>query len=515
VLVVSKKIDTKNLKDVYVGCFESIPSAQLEIYSKLGLAVFDEAHTINDEISFREIIQEFNFVGFDRFKKVLFTSATIKKDVANNVFDILKIKSPMVYSNMIFDLPIENFYSHSINCSDINRKYAAAGKGSPDRMSILLYYLNHFTANMLNSKALVFFNNREQLEKFQDCHLTVHGKMETAEKIKRFNQFKKNVDVLLGTKLMSNGLNISEIKMVVFYNYVPDPVELIQAMGRIRNKGLILFITNFNVCIQKIMSSYYNINKETHFNCCNLPKDVELTGIFNSVVHNLDQDVPNDLPLPAKMLRCRVLKIIDSSFREEFQAEGRYKAFQLRMINDPFFLYCYRELSIEYPNRTVFELQVLFVALFMGYSNRNQVLKKEGFADFVAKSNFWASRFQGGGDSMKMDNKFLQLLQTSVRSIEGYKTKRPLKYFGKDLVFPLNPIDPNLCSKCLLPEHGVCKRPDARLFLLASFLGGLEGKRFKGISRKLFSLFFLMIQTKENGNPLMYLIPNTDAANCV
>ncbi|EDO14498.1 hypothetical protein Kpol_293p1, partial [Vanderwaltozyma polyspora DSM 70294] len=98
----------------------------------------------------------------------------------------------------------------------------------------------------------------------------VHGKLTSEEKTNSFNSFKKDKGkkVLVGTKLVSEGINIPELNYVILVNYLPQIHEYIQTAGRIRGESACITLWNeacrdeFSInskCIVSQMSSFYGL----------------------------------------------------------------------------------------------------------------------------------------------------------------------------------------------------------------------------------------------------------------
>ena len=87
---------------------------------------------------------------------------------------------------------------------------------------------------------------------------------------------------MFGSKLISNVIDSSDVKLVIFFNYDPDVVTFIQGMGRIRGKGVCLIIDKVRHCFTDEMKTFYNIEGPDHESCCNCPvEDLFIRRILN------------------------------------------------------------------------------------------------------------------------------------------------------------------------------------------------------------------------------------------
>lgn len=94
--------------------------------------------------------------------------------------------------------------------------------------------------------------------------------------------------MILATKAASVGLDISGIKLIIFYETLATVPEAIQVIGRLRGKPLyVLFlsaddeVTNGKLvvseCFKKQMCEFYGLEWGDHRNCCGQPADCTKT----------------------------------------------------------------------------------------------------------------------------------------------------------------------------------------------------------------------------------------------
>lgn len=92
----------------------------------------------------------------------------------------------------------------------------------------------------------------------------------------------------MGTKLLSHGIDVSEVNLVVFSGYSPQDIEFIQGLGRIRGRGLCVVLNHNQFCGANIMGRFYGFKDKDHLWCCGRPEDEELLAMFDSVIGDED-----------------------------------------------------------------------------------------------------------------------------------------------------------------------------------------------------------------------------------
>lgn len=200
-------------------------------------------------------------MNFNDFNKVLFLSATIKFDDCFKIFELLNIKSKLNYNSFINKLPIGKFHLSYKNHLIIEISY-------------------NFEKSFKNDKCIIFFETKEKVMNINLKYPKIHGGLNDYEKNSIFESFYNNENnIILSTKIMSNGIDLQNINLIMFYNCLFDDYDLIQSIGRIRNKGLIL--TNKFICINQKFKNFYSIKDYNNhkFCCCNI-NDIEIKDIY-------------------------------------------------------------------------------------------------------------------------------------------------------------------------------------------------------------------------------------------
>lgn len=123
------------------------------------------------------------------------------------------------------------------------------------------------------------------------------------EKTKIFRDFENSTSqkrVILGTKLISNGLDCPSVRFVCLADCLVDPIDYLQMIGRIRKGGYVHIIDvesnkkppqltelrfkldtlDWDICITKQIAKFYSVPYNGHNLCCNNGVD---SGIIKEV----------------------------------------------------------------------------------------------------------------------------------------------------------------------------------------------------------------------------------------
>ncbi|CAL9736019.1 hypothetical protein MOSE0_I09802 [Monosporozyma servazzii] len=153
-----------NRPDVFFGCLESFKNGKMEPLfkrweqshgpdTKLGNLVFNEAHTIFLEASFRPSINNIKGLYWKKWKKTLFLSATMDEHFFNKIMKQREIpdniKQSSLFVNVIDEIPAVNIESNveSFNDRDITAQTTRL--------------IKNFLNNTANSKAVFFFSSKK------------------------------------------------------------------------------------------------------------------------------------------------------------------------------------------------------------------------------------------------------------------------------------------------------------------------------------------------------------------
>mgnify|MGYP004704928323 FL=1 len=446
-------INESCLKKCYLGTYEDFNKIDMNSIEKnlKGIILFDNCHLIAKESSCRKIINEFHQYNFNEFDKILLCSATIKREECYEIFQLLNIKSRMNYNSFVTELPIKNFYlvsKKNLNLSEV---------------------LFNFEKS-LASRCIVFFKSKEELKNLSLPYHKLHGDLDNEEKTLVLESFYNNEKILLTTKNMSYGINLQNISLVILYDCAFRDHDIIQSIGRIRNQGLV--VTTDNFCARKRFEKFYVTNDQTsgHDCCCSKVTNQPFKRIYDTLFKKSSIDIS---------LRVLGDRMNVNSLNIQLNDVNKSNEKLHRIIQDPFFLYCYDELVLNYGDDV-------------------EVLADKFYDIFMEKY-----------DDKSLDNfnrLSLQLAQKLINSKDIRYMNRWDKFyrdFDIDLEFPTgmheivkklnHPFNDVLCSNCL---RRFCDKQCFFRFtyILYNFWIGRRG--YKSVdykySMKLYSLYVIV-----------------------
>ena len=313
--------------DVFVGCLESFKNGKMEPLikrweqnhgsdTKLGYLVFDEAHTLFLEASFRPSINNIKGLFWEKWKKTLFLSATMDEHLFNKIMKQREIpdniKQSRLFVNVIDELPAVNIESNveSFNDRDITAQTTRL--------------IKNFLNNTANSKAVFFFSSKKRLHNVyrlvggNSAVGMVDGDCLDHVKQEIFNDFEdefSSTRIVLGTKLLSNGLDCKTVQFICLVDCDVNCIDYLQMVGRIRNWGYVKVLTvagkkpnptiseinsmfspiDWTRCVSESVADFYNIPFEDHDGCCNVIKgDARIEAIKKLVERDETQGPFNE-----------------------------------------------------------------------------------------------------------------------------------------------------------------------------------------------------------------------------
>lgn len=261
------------ITDVYVGVYDDLSSERFgaRIWGwenmvqsslrtkdvKLGYIIIDEFHNLETEKYRAGNFENIKNLNFDAFEKVLLFSATAPEDIADGALrrmgfrGLEKVSSnpeqavdavrsdsrglpsyPTKLINLISEIPLGHIHKEFRTIKDPRleavKLLKSLFKCRPDSKAIV----------MVNQTDLVETLAREWKDVFEI--IWVHGKLPTVEKAARAQRFMNDgsKQLMIGTKLVTEGISISNLKMVIIINLRPSVLEFIQAAGRLRESGV-------------------------------------------------------------------------------------------------------------------------------------------------------------------------------------------------------------------------------------------------------------------------------------
>ncbi|CCK72632.1 uncharacterized protein KNAG_0K02690 [Huiozyma naganishii CBS 8797] len=284
------------IADVYVGAFHEMGTVSckelIDNWYKtfkntiLGLVVLDEFHNFETELTFRaEVYQLIDTINLGLAWKVLVLSGTIGRRNFAAPLKRLGFKKPLTTEltfesksfirNLVEELPLGNSVKWFGECasSDQCLKKAVA-------------LVNHFLASEENSKVILVCRTREHVgllatDLTPHDPLSVHGRMSGADKEQIMRRFIQDPAkrVLVGTKLVSEGIDVQSLALVILVDYLPSIGEFVQTAGRIRGDGLCLVLWSSACrndpakdlnpgCLTPQLNRFYELSQEGHVGCC-------------------------------------------------------------------------------------------------------------------------------------------------------------------------------------------------------------------------------------------------------
>ncbi|EDO19144.1 hypothetical protein Kpol_2000p112 [Vanderwaltozyma polyspora DSM 70294] len=253
----------------------------------LGMVIVDEAHNLVCEQGYRmDSFFNISNICFDKAWKVLLLSGTVGKSMMGEVTKFLGYSQDLTYDATDNKNILWYNFVKNVPLSRIDKEFILT-KDRSESITLTLQLVEGIIKSIDNPKIILVRKEREMVEiinqnlvnnNISSCY--VHGKLTSEEKTISFNRFKKNKEkkILVGTKLVSEGINIPELKYVILVNYLPQIHEYIQTAGRIRGESACITLWNeacrdeFSInskCIVSQMSSFYGLaNISEHESCC-------------------------------------------------------------------------------------------------------------------------------------------------------------------------------------------------------------------------------------------------------
>ncbi|CAI4723510.1 AKH_1a_G0042850.mRNA.1.CDS.1 [Saccharomyces cerevisiae] len=295
--------------DVYIGTFNDLGNPIFidlinnwyEDFSELilGMIVIDEFHNLQTEMSYRGNM--FKNINFLNFWKVVVTTGTAGKNLMDAAlkqigYDCVLTKNFKVlkkfvfYHDLVIDIPLKNIIKHFIEFNNINDIY-----------QLVYEYINKILNHDSTSKIIIVCKHKSAVHHISSFHndiLWMDGDLDTSTKSKTARTFIESPDhrVLVGTKLVSEGIDISSVKVVLMVNYLPSIGTYIQTAGRLRTGGLCVSLwtkscreddsISTNVCINKQNAKFYSVPHKGHEGCCDKYNDNPSFGFYNYLVNN-------------------------------------------------------------------------------------------------------------------------------------------------------------------------------------------------------------------------------------
>ena len=237
--------------DVYVCSYEDVNSDCLKTMinnwyyhyksTYLGFIVIDEVHNFGRQDYRKRVTETFPRLRFDSATKVLFLSGSIGinnfdfhlKELGMNIETTSKIEiSDKVFiENLVREIPL------------LNVKKGFARVKYEDLIEDTIQYVTNFLSVNDTDKVLIVCHTKKEVAKVAAHNfktgkpLAITGDLPTEEKIRIIGSFASQ-RVLVGTNMVSEGIDIKNLKLVILVDHVPSVSEYIQIGGRMRGGGI-------------------------------------------------------------------------------------------------------------------------------------------------------------------------------------------------------------------------------------------------------------------------------------
>ena len=283
---------------------------------KLGYLIVDEFHNFETEVYRQSQFGGITNLDFDAFEKAIFLSGTAPEAVADAALqrigltglakksmDINELKRSEDLSRGLSSYPTRMFNlikeKSEVPLGHVHKIWKKV-ESQPEEALKLLLALFEIEPE---SKAIVVASTTNEVEELA-CSwrkyfrvVWIHGKLGAAEKVSRTKEFVTDgsMRVLIGTKLVTEGIDIKQLMMVIMLDNRLNIIELIQGVGRLRDGGLCYLLSRKNSwaarnrkgelppikegCITEQVREFYGLEskkgkKGQHVGCCGSRTDL-------------------------------------------------------------------------------------------------------------------------------------------------------------------------------------------------------------------------------------------------
>lgn len=261
--------------DVIVGVFDCLRNREFVNFilnfqnlpcgrnSRLGMVVIDEAQVLNEEYKFRNF-SNLRYECLKVFFKVVCLGATLGRDFCRMNSRTLLLP---VMMNCVRELPNCNVYMDQ-----------RVGDSRELMYMKLKQYVKNFVNYYPDDLVLVYYDWKETLyaheaelrRSYGDGVVTVTADIEDMEGVQ---DVVRTAKVVLATKSFSCGIDLPNIRAIVFFDTDVPVAEMIQVIGRARNKvsHMVELYSNRDPdevrCFRQQMAAFYGIRAACN-NCC-------------------------------------------------------------------------------------------------------------------------------------------------------------------------------------------------------------------------------------------------------
>ncbi|KZV10966.1 hypothetical protein WN66_07031 [Saccharomyces cerevisiae] len=283
---------------------------------KLGYLIVDEFHNFETEVYRQSQFGGITNLDFDAFEKAIFLSGTAPEAVADAALqrigltglakksmDINELKRSEDLSRGLSSYPTRMFNlikeKSEVPLGHVHKIRKKVESQPEEALKLLLALFE----SEPESKAIVVASTTNEMEELA-CSwrkyfrvVWIHGKLGAAEKVSRTKEFVTDgsMQVLIGTKLVTEGIDIKQLMMVIMLDNRLNIIELIQGVGRLRDGGLCYLLSRKNSwaarnrkgelppikegCITEQVREFYGLEskkgkKGQHVGCCGSRTDL-------------------------------------------------------------------------------------------------------------------------------------------------------------------------------------------------------------------------------------------------
>ena len=283
---------------------------------KLGYLIVDEFHNFETEVYRQSQFGGITNLDFDAFEKAIFLSGTAPEAVADAALqrigltglakksmDINELKRSEDLSRGLSSYPTRMFNlikeKSEVPLGHVHKIRKKVESQPEEALKLLLALFE----SEPESKAIVVASTTNEVEELA-CSwrkyfrvVWIHGKLGAAEKVSRTKEFVTDgsMRVLIGTKLVTEGIDIKQLMMVIMLDNRLNIIELIQGVGRLRDGGLCYLLSRKNSwaarnrkgelppikegCITEQVREFYGLEskkgkKGQHVGCCGSRTDL-------------------------------------------------------------------------------------------------------------------------------------------------------------------------------------------------------------------------------------------------
>ena len=261
--------------DVIVGVFDCLRNREFVNFilnfqnlpcgrnSRLGRVVIDEAQVLNEEYKFRNF-SNLRYECLKVFFKVVCLGATLGRDFCRMNSRTLLLP---VMMNCVRELPNCNVYMDQRVGDSRELMYV---KLKQYVKNFVNYYPDDLVLVYYDWKETLYAHEAELRRSYGDGVVTVTADIEDMEGVQ---DVVRTAKVVLATKSFSCGIDLPNIRAIVFFDTDVPVAEMIQVIGRARNKvsHMVELYSNRDPdevrCFRQQMAAFYGIRAACN-NCC-------------------------------------------------------------------------------------------------------------------------------------------------------------------------------------------------------------------------------------------------------